>query len=366
MSKNGFKRYRIWFVSVGIFLIGLGMLIVSILGEFAPEVNTYKEIHTINFALCGDMEMQKIMDEVVQVFMRIEKCEVDVYCFSTEEELREKVIAQVAAGEPFDVICPDRYTYNILKSTGHLCALDEIIMDLQAGGDSFYSAALANGQMGEKHYALPTGVMPYLIYYNQDAFEAAGISSPQEYMNEKRWTPEGFVECISRLYQTTRTPVLALSLAKDKNKIIPTTIAEIVGEDIEVDPRCIAYMDVSEMQKRFVSGEIPMIVSDLTMTRIGWDMQWDVIPYPSPESDFSRCIFEVPMIVVANSAQQELARKFAHFYVSAIGQKLRLEYGECLLPSLNMTFYTSMGDVVFPNHSNYYFFAIENGRSYEE
>lgn len=331
-----------------------------------PDADTYKEKPSISFALCGDMEMQKIMDKVTQVFMRIQDCEVDVYCFSTEEELREKTIAQVAAGEPFDVICPDRYTFDVLEASSRLCVLDEIVLNLHADGDDFYSAALADGQVNGRQYALPTGVMPYLIYYNQDAFEAADVPSPQEYMNEKRWTPDGFADCIFRFYQSTGKPVLALNNRRDESKATPSNVVEIAGDDVDIDPRCIAYMDVESMRQQFIHGEIPMIVSDLSMTRFGWDIQWDVIPYPSSDSDFSRCIFDVPMIIAVADDQQELAKEFVQFYVSGIGQKLRLEHGECLLPSLNMTFYTSMGDVVFPDHSNYYFFAIENGSSYED
>lgn len=310
------------------------------------------EVH----ALCGengDMEQQQIVDEVVDVFGRVYNCRVDVYCFSTAEELRERIISQFAAGKPFDVFCPDLRTFNILLESRYLSPLDEVVAQRHEQGDDFYSTALKRGQRDGVQYALPVGVMPRLICYDVDAFEGLNLRSPQDLFEQGQWDAAGFAACINDLYHETQSPVLAVE-----------DLAGLVGSEEAaraIDPGAVVSMGLTESLQAFGRGQVPMIVGDLRATRLKTRVHWDVVPFPSEESDFSRSVFELPIIAAADGEQSDLAREFVGFYVSGIGQKLRLERGECLIPSLNMTFYTSMGNVTFPDHSNDYFFAIENG-----
>lgn len=361
-------RRKLHIATISLFVIGVLLFVFSFTDGSDREIVSAPEKPTISFALCGDMAMQKIVDEVVNVFTRVYDCEVDVYCFSSDKELREKIIGQFAAGKPFDVFCPDSETLDILISKDKLCSLDAIVESRGLDGDDFYSAALLCGRQNEIQYALPTGVMPYLIYYNRSCFENAGVDSPSDYMREKNWNAESFERCISELNDASGMPVVGLSGSSSDDPAIPGNLRQISGCSLKAEnaDALTIRAPFEELIQGFIDGSIPMIVCDLTMTqkiKSNCGFEWDIVPYPSENSDFSNSVFKVPMIAAADNSSRELSRQFIDFYVSGIGQKLRLEHGECLLPSLNMTFYTSMGDVIFPNHSNYYFFAIEYGRA---
>lgn len=357
MKMEGSGTGRIRWLSIALFIIGAVLLVLALIPWKSENVATAGETPTLSFALAGDVEQQKIVDEVVGVFSRVYGCRVDVYCFATEAELREKIIGQFAAGKPFDVFCPDRRTWLALLDSGHLCALDDVVSLRHTEGDDFYSAALASGQADGAQYALPVGVMPYLICYSVDAFEAAGTPSPRDYLDRKQWDADGFVDCLNRYHAAVGRPAMGIERL---DQVVYSRSAMAALQE-----GAVAAMDPEAGKRAFADGGIPMIVGDLSVTRMETVSEWDVVPFPSEGSDFSRSKFSLPMIAAADESQQALARQFISFYVSGIGQKLRLERGECLIPSLNMTFYTSMGNVNFPDHSNYYFFAIENGSPIE-
>lgn len=266
--------------------------------------------------------------------------------------------------------------------------LEEVAQERAREGDVFYSTALEQGRIGDVQYALPTGVMPYMIYYNRTLLEERGLEDPQTVFREKRWDFSGFAAYLETARGSGEEPALAFeaewesvepflrsqggSCRVGENGIEPDALAEETAGTFgklarQGVIRSCGGQEYADMQKAFAEGRLPMIVGGLEMTRLcsNVDFAWDILPFPSVESDFQNSSFEVPLIAAGNGEHGELARKFVSYYVSALGQKLRLENGECLIPSLNMVFYTSMGDVRFPEHSNYYFFAIENGYSSE-
>ena len=181
-----------------------------------------------------------------------------------------------------------------------------------------------------------------MLYYNKEILEAFEMEDPQTMLRDRQWTEKA----TSDYFQ---------ELSRKSGKSVWNLGKQFTEEEYE------AYRNAFKM------GEAPFILGDLSMTRLLYDAEfsWDIIPVPSENSDFSNSTFTIPMIAAGTGIHQDLACEFVDYYISTLGQKLRLESGECLLPSLSMVFYTSMGDVAFPEHSNYYFFAIENGYASE-
>lgn len=345
-----------------------------------------KEEH-ISFALYGDMKNQQIAEEVAAVFQKQNQCRVDIYCYSTEEELNTNIIGQIAGGNSFDVFIVSRELLSWLADEGEILLLDDIIEKRSREGEYFYEVGLSCGQVNGKQYALPAGVVPYMIYYNWTLLEEAGLKNPQILLQEAKWNLPGFAAYMREIQEKTGQPGLAFSAdwyveetflryneggweEKDGQLYLDETarsnmelLQRLVQEEAIISGDKEIY-DV--LQKRFVEGELPMMVGGIDMTRIcsQTDFSWDILPMPSAYNDFSNYSVEISLLTVGNGKHAELAKEFADFYVSALGQKLRLQQGECVMPSLNMVFYTSMGDVVFPEHSNYYFFAIDRGRAY--
>lgn len=344
------------------------------------------EVEEISFALYGDAEVQKITEEAAETFMNQEHCKVDIYCYATEEELNSKIIGQIAGGTAFDAFYASQDVIDILADKKELQSLDDVLKERRGKGDEFYTVALENGKLDGVQYALPAGVMPYMIYYNKSFLEENGLEDLQVYFENKKWDLSGFVSYARAVKQKTGKP--GITLTSDWSLVEPFLRCNgggysISGEKAELDAQALATLELitqliqegavencsteeyENLKERFSKGEIPMIAGGLEMTRLcsNVDFAWDIIPYPSMESNFENSNFEVPLIAAGNGKHKELARKFISYYISALGQKIRLEKGECLIPSLNMVFYTSMGDVKFPEHSNYYFFTIENGYS---
>lgn len=391
MRRKLFSGNRLYIISALLMMTGLFLFFFVFVYKEATPASAAKEKPRLTFALWGDVEMQKAIEEVVDVFMRQNDCYVDVYCYSSKDELKSKTIGQIAAGNSYDVFYVDSNTLSILQKGSWLCDLSDVIENRRAEGDEYYATALISGMSGGGQYALPTGVMPYLIYYNLQYFDKYGLDTPQIYFENNQWDFDGFSECLENLHEKIDSNVFILN--NDWTTIKAFCLSEggdFIYENgsVSLDSQSDKTLDKLAMLQEgksihfwnentdtdtipdlFAAGKIPMMIGDLNMTREFSkidDFKWDVVPFPSQNSDFSNSVFYVPLIAVTNGENSTLAKKFLDFYVSGMGQKLRLEYGECLIPSLNMTFYTSMGNVKFPDHSNYYFFAIENGYSDSE
>ncbi|POP31823.1 hypothetical protein C3B58_14725 [Lactonifactor longoviformis] len=376
----------LYIISIAFLVLGAVGLIISMeMRESVQPQGTVDE-EKIRFALYGNEEIQKIAEEVAETFMKQNKCKVEVYCYASEEELNSKIISQIAGGTTFDVFYTNQDILSRLMEVNELQELDDIVESRRQEGDEFYAVALENGNFDGKQYALPAGVMPYMIYYNRSFLTENGLEDVQTLFEKKQWNLEGFAAYMRAVKERTGKPGIALPgdwtvaepfvrcdggkyKAADgqvelNDKALETL--EVLGQLMEEGTVMNAETeDSTSLAEAFSAGELPMIIGGLEMTRVcsRIDFEWDIVPYPSVESDFQNSNFDVPLVAAGNGKHVRMAKKFLSYYVSTLGQKIRLEKGECLIPSLSMVFYTSMGDVEFPEHSNYYFFAIENGYS---
>lgn len=378
------RRHNLMIISGALLIGALAAFLVAL---FAVEVDVElgeNDPETISFAIYGDERTQRIVQDVAETFMRNNNCVVEVYCYPSEASLNTKVLEQAAAGKAFEVFYVNREALRLLKRGGWVCDLQSIVSSRRSNGDEYYGSTLACGKSGGVQCAMPTGVMPYVLYYDRNVFEGTGLESPQALFEAGRWNFDTFCLLAGKVYGRTKQPAIYLDsgwptvctwLLCDGGSFMPGTNAnidykaqatvkrlqELVGSGVaayDEEP------DGNQAKAAFIKGETAFMLGDLSLTRemTGGGAGWDVIPLPSVNSDFSSCSFDVPMIAVSEGGKSALAMKFVDFYVSSFGQKLRLEKGECLIPSLNTVFYTSMGNNNFPDHSNYYFFAIESGR----
>lgn len=384
------KRLRSRLTGVISFLLILaGIMGIGIAVGWGNELQASRieEEEHISFALYGDMQNQQIAEEAAAVFQKQNQCRVDIYCYSTEEELKTNIIGQIAGGNSFDVFIVSQELLSWLADEDEILLLDDIIEKRGQEGEYFYEVGLSCGQVNGRQYAVPAGVMPYMIYYNRTLLEKAGLKNPQILLEEAGWNLSGFAAYMREIREKTGQPGLTLSAAwhveetflryneggwEERNGQL--YLDETARNNMEILHRLVQEGAIISgdkeaygvLQKRFAEGELPMMIGGIDMTRIcsQADFSWDILPMPSAYNDFSNCSVEISLLAVGNGKHAELAKAFADFYVSALGQKIRLQQGECVMPSLSMAFYTSMGDVVFPEHSNYYFFAIDRGQAY--
>jgi len=379
---------RVWLLIVILAFMGiLALAAAAGVHSSPPEDKSSKP--RITLAAYGSAAQKNIIEDIARIYERDYDCTVDVYCYATQEALYACVTSQYAAGAPFDVFYLDKRTLIRLVDGGWLYPLDDVVAQRTEDGDEFYQTALIAGQRYERQYALPTGVNPYMLHYNATMLKRAGVMLPQEMLENKTWNFDCFEDYLRAIHEHTGNP--ALVIENNWSTLIgwlKTVDGQFLGIDRRGDIRydylgertldrlrdlihkgIVAYLgDMyrgASLDHLFRSGFTPMVLADFgfmcRLYDVNW-FEWDIAPMPSKDSSFSNTPVDVPMVAVcARSEQPRYAADFVDFYVSAFGQQLRIEQGESLLSSLNMTFYTSMFDVRLPDHANYYFYAIEYG-----
>lgn len=371
------------------------LLVIAIIGTIYgltvtdnQSVQHKKNNQVLSFAIFGDAQTKRIIEKTVEIFGRQNNCEVEVYCFSSQEELDENVIWQMISGKSFDVFYVDKPTLELINKEKWLLELDDIVERRAAEGDFFYDKALTYGKLDNKQLALPIGEIPYVIYYNIDMFNSYQIKTPQYLFDNNEWNYRSFLEIIGKFSKSTGEPAFLL----DSNRTTIEMYLRMISSSFEMsETDMVSFLDLNFQDtvdlvrngniqyesfnenydisnKIFISGQIPMIIGDLSATKAFHNtaFKWDIIPFPSSTTNYNTSIYETPMVAGYDGQNSEIALKFIDFYVSHIGQKLRIENGDSLIPSLDMTFYSSMGDVTFPDHSNYYFYVIEHGNIYSK
>lgn len=83
-----------------------------------------------------------------------------------------------------------------------LCAkLNDALTDYDP--DDIDTGALSLWRDGDDIYAVPFSTSPFIMIYNKDLFEQAGLKDPNEYVAEGTWTWETFRECMKTIKEKT-------------------------------------------------------------------------------------------------------------------------------------------------------------------
>ncbi|MFR2495346.1 MAG: ABC transporter substrate-binding protein [Christensenellales bacterium] len=83
-----------------------------------------------------------------------------------------------------------------------LCAkLNDALTDYDP--DDIDAGALSLWRDGDDIYAVPFSTSPFIMIYNKDLFEQAGLKDPNEYVAEGTWTWETFRECMKTIKEKT-------------------------------------------------------------------------------------------------------------------------------------------------------------------
>jgi multiple sugar transport system substrate-binding protein len=381
-------KHPLFFVIICALLVcGIALILIGVF-QSEDQPIAYENQKSISFAIYGDAEQRRIITETVKYFESENNCKVEIYSFSTIEALQTRVLSQYSAGDPFDVFYVEKQQIQQLKKK--IVPLDDILSAIQSDGDVFIEATLKEGRFFDIQYALPTGVRPYCIFYNEKVLAWQGLDTPQEYMDSKEWDLDKFDFYCREVYEKTGQPAYAISPEwqslysfiignegevigfDENNKLVlddnGTRALTVLSDLIELG----AAISVDNLQwgvdslSLFRSEGIPMVAGSIDYIYELYEpllFEWDVVPMPMISADYTSTVIEVPQIAAAKGGNVELAKKFVMFFVSSFGQKVRLEEGERLMSSLNMAFYTGFGDVHFPDHSNYLFFIAENGKT---
>ena len=388
--------YKSILLILTIILVIMGLPMSDIKVEIEPQTDTmqikengYKPVK-ISFATWGSPADREIQRLVAKVFTNQSGVEVDVFCFSDAESCTSKVITQFAAGDPFDVFYADERTSVILAQKGWLLELNDLEASRKIKSEEYYRSAYQKGvYQNDRLIGLPTGINPYVIYFNKKLFKDAGLSYPDSLLMEGKWNLETLMSCSKSIKGAKN--VYGMTIKNDWQTFFSILYSNGgKAKDFLKEGRVLtdesALNSFVELRKGISSGSLiymgalpkgiteeDMFKSEqVAMVYGGYeyasafkdirDFDWDIVPFPSVRKDCSVSALSIPVISCAKySKQKDAAREFLLFYASSEGQKLRLEKGEKTLPTLKYTVYLSGEEIILPKHSNFYFYSLDEG-----
>jgi multiple sugar transport system substrate-binding protein len=169
------------------------------MGNLSPDVPTPTEPVTVTFASwvgTGDV-WQQLGTQFHELYPNITIEFQDV----PAEEMRTKLLTQVAANNPPDVAFMDGGTVGEFASRGALVNLDSYIEKSTAVVQEDYIPAFLNATIYEDSiYGLPIDAETTGLFYRTDLFEEAGIDHPPATWEEFRATAEALTDPEKRQY----------------------------------------------------------------------------------------------------------------------------------------------------------------------
>lgn len=212
---------------------------------------------------------------------------------------------------------------------------------------------------GEK-YGFSVDSNPIVMFYNKDVFKETGIKTPQEYYDEGKWNWEAMEKVTNQLveegkYGFVQDPTQAAMLnwiwsnggefevdgeiVVDKNEATKEAF-EFVNKMIE-NGNFISGNTLSEGQgadAMLMSNQVGMINGGRWYAPVfnEANIDYDYIPWPSnTENKIEPAeIATAYLSVNSDTKHEEAAKKFASYYSSEIGQKIRLEGQGNAVPSV--------------------------------
>jgi multiple sugar transport system substrate-binding protein len=100
------------------------------------------------------------------------------------DEFRRKLLTAIAGGTAPDLIRADIAWVPEFADMGALARLDEVMPDFEDFAASVFPGPLSTNYLDGSYYGLPLDTNTRVFVYNEDMFEAAGVSGPPETIEE--------------------------------------------------------------------------------------------------------------------------------------------------------------------------------------
>ena len=160
----------------------LGMALSSSLTWAATELNMYYPV-----AVGGPLT--KIVDGMVSDFMaKNPDIKVNAIYAGNYNDARIKALAALESGQPAQLSVMFSIDLNELRELDAIVPFDEVVStdEERAWLKSFYPSLMENGTSVGKTWGIPFQRSTIVMYYNKDAFKAAGLDpeSPPQNWNE--------------------------------------------------------------------------------------------------------------------------------------------------------------------------------------
>ena len=251
-------------------------------------------------------------------------------------EYTSKLTLQLAGGNP-----PDGGW--VLESTAPQFVASQVMADLQpaltqAEGynlTDFSESSLALWKAGEGLYALPFSTSPFLVLYNKDLFQAAGLEDPNALAARGEWTWEALATAAKTIAATqdayglegvdgnmyttawsTLTPIVRSyggdfwDAANNCTMNSPESVAalQFFHDMIFVDQSVVPPGEIGD----FFTGRSAMTFGQISrLTKLdNAEFAWDIAPLPAGPVSQAITIGQAGLTIFNNSPQREAAIDF--------------------------------------------------------
>lgn len=268
-------------------------------------------------------------------------------------EYKDKLVTTLAGGADLDVIThKNNAEYADIASKNQLLELGDLVkrdnVDIAPYGPLFEGL-----QIDGKTYGLPYEKTAWVLYYNKDLFDAAGVPYPSDDMTwdefrelAKKMTSGEGTERIAGAYLHT-WPQTWYGMALQKGcSIIDQDLSEFEKAlqfrlDLEADGSIMTYTDAkatnAHYKTEFANGRTAMnVMGDFHAAQLR-DLEasgdvtfdWDIAAMPHPEGVEPNTTWgtAMPISVNAGSKHQEAAWEFVKFVSGIEGAKISASRG---------------------------------------
>ncbi|NOU92754.1 extracellular solute-binding protein [Paenibacillus sp. LMG 31456] len=227
-----------------------------------------------------------------------------------------------------------------------LADVSDVKSDASFNLDDFIPSTLSLFTKENKLYGLPFSTPPSVMFYNQDLFDKAGLTSPNELAKQGKWTWEEFVKSAKAItsgngankiyganfFRDWKTWILLSSYAwsngsgpfdKDMTKF---TWNDKYGVDTLKMVQNMMFVDQSHPkageQINFESGKIGMffdVYSYVSKARTIKDFKWSIAPMPSGSKGSVPMMGQAGYVVFKESKNQKEVKELLKFFASQEG-----------------------------------------------
>ena len=153
--------------------------------ETSSDENTGEPV-TIQVAVSGSAQEIDIHQQKFDLYMK-EHPNVTIEPIDIGSERFQKLMTLISSGTAPDIIYINEWCYSLAYRNVLLSLDDYIANDSDFDLGEYPESLLTPLRYEDKLYALPQEVSPFVIYYNKDMFNAAGVKLPTD-----DWTVDDF------------------------------------------------------------------------------------------------------------------------------------------------------------------------------
>jgi multiple sugar transport system substrate-binding protein len=296
----------------------------------------------ISLQVFGDAEELAAYRQLVTAYRRESGREVQLIEVPDREGHLAKLLTSFAGGDPPDVFLINYRNFGGYARRGVLDPPGD-----RVDAADFYPQPIEAFTLGGRLQCVPQNVSSLVVYYNRDAFAAAGVRPPREH-----WSHDDFVAVARRLTGPGRHGVGVEPGVVRAAAFVWAAGGEVV--DDTRDPsrftldtpqarrgleRLIALRReglaptareaaARSLEERFVDGRLAMFLSsrrEVPAFRTIDGFEWDVAPFPRAERDAS--VLHSDAYCVAKAGDTAAAHAFVAYAAGPEGQRLLARAG---------------------------------------